>query len=89
MKGGLTLILMFVLQINLHSQELKTYKIDSVSITAPKEYRSLIKEPYTEPFSLLPAISIVSKTAMLKQASHNVIDAMNYVPGGLTETRGR
>lgn len=83
------LILIFVLQINLHSQEIKTYQIDSVSITAPKEYRSLIKEPYTEPFSLLPAISIVSKTAMLKQASHNVIDAMNFVPGGLIETRGR
>jgi len=86
-RDVLLFLLNFVLLTNLRSQEIKTYQIDSVSITAPKEYRSLIKEPYTEPFSLLPALSTVSKSAMLKQGSHNVIDAMNYVPGALIETR--
>jgi outer membrane receptor protein involved in Fe transport len=65
------------------------YQIDSVNITAPKEYRSLLKEPYTEPFSLFAAITTVTNTAIIKQGAHNIIDAMNYVPGGLTETRGR
>ncbi len=66
-----------------------TIKIDSVNITAPKEYRSLLKEPYTEPFSLLPVISTVTKNNIQKQGAINVVDAINYIPGGLTETRGR
>ena len=65
------------------------YQINSVNIIAPKEYRSLLKEPYTEPFSLLPTISTVTYVEIYKQGALNVIDAMNYVPGGLTETRGR
>ncbi len=65
------------------------FNIDSVFITAPKESRSLLREPYTEPFSLLPVLSSVSKTDIQRQGSVNVIDALNYVTGGLTETRGR
>jgi len=67
----------------------RTYQIDSVSITAPREYRSLLREPYTEPFSLMPVISSVTRNDIQKQGAVNVIDVMNYVPGGLTETRGR
>ena len=67
----------------------RLYKIDTVNITAPKEYRSLLKEPYTEPFSLLPVISTVTSDQILKQGAINVIDAMKFIPGGLTETRGR
>lgn len=65
------------------------YRIDSVNIAAPKESRNLLKEPYTEPFSLLPAISIVNIHQIQKQGAVNIIDAMAYVTGGLTETRGR
>jgi outer membrane cobalamin receptor len=71
------------------NQETRLYQIDSVNITAPKEYRSLLKEPYTEPFSLLPVISTITVKQIQKQGSINLIDAMAYVPGGLTETRGR
>jgi len=67
----------------------KSYQIDTVSIIAPKEYRSLLKEPYTEPFSLLPAVSTVTSGQIQGQGAINLIDAMKYVPGGLTETRGR
>ncbi len=65
------------------------YQIDSVNIAAPKTGRDLLKEPYTEPFSLLPAISTVNIRQIQKQGAVNVIEAMTYVPGGLTETRGR
>ena len=67
----------------------QTYQIDTVNIIAPKESRSLLKEPYTEPFSLLPVISTVTRNNIQKQGAFNVIDAMNFVPGGLIETRGR
>jgi hypothetical protein len=65
-KGFLiSFIMLTVVSFNLEAQvdnsdrDIRSYKIDSVSITAPKEYRSLMKEPYTEPFSLLPVISTV------------------------------
>jgi len=88
-------ILLIAVSFNLEAQEDKgnpdtrLYQIDSVNIIAPKEYRSLLKEPYTEPFSLLPVISNVSVRQIQKQGAVNLIDAMAYIPGGLTETRGR
>jgi outer membrane cobalamin receptor len=69
--------------------DFKLYHIDTVSIVAPKEYRSLLREPYTEPFSLMPVINTVSHGEIQKQGAVNIIDAMKYIPGGLTETRGR
>jgi iron complex outermembrane receptor protein len=66
-----------------------TYLIDSVKIVAEKEFRSLMFKPYTEPLSIAPAISKVSHAEITRQGSITVVDAMNYVPGGLTETRGR
>ena len=76
-------------QVDNSDRDIRSYKIDSVSITAPKGYRSLMKEPYTEPFSLLPVISTVGVRQIQKQGAVNLIDAMTYIPGGLTETRGR
>ena len=67
----------------------ETYQIDSVNVTAEKEFRNLMIKPYTEPLSIVPAISKVSREEMIKEGAITVIDAMNYVPGGLTETRGR
>ncbi len=67
----------------------QTYQINSVNIVAPKEYRSLLKEPYTEPFSILPTIRTITNDEIQKQVAHNVIDAINYVPSGFIETRGR
>ncbi|MCX6326889.1 MAG: TonB-dependent receptor [Bacteroidia bacterium] len=67
----------------------KTYEIDSVIITAGKESRNLMEKPYTEPNSLLPSISKVSHGDIRKQCATNVVEAMNHIPGGLIETRGR
>jgi iron complex outermembrane receptor protein len=66
-----------------------TYEIDSVTIRARKESRNLMEKPYTEPNSILPAISKLSYTYIRKQGATNVVEAMNYIPGALIETRGR
>jgi len=67
----------------------KTYKIDSVIIRARSEPRNLMVKPYAEPNSILPSISKVSYDYIRKQGATNVIEALNYIPGGLIETRGR
>ena len=83
------ILIIFLNTLNFTGAQEKIYTIDTVRITAPKESRSLLREPYTEPFSLLPVISTVTIRDIRKQGAVNVIDAMNYIPGGLTETRGR
>lgn len=67
----------------------KTYEIDSVIIRARKESRNLMEKPYTEPNSLLPAVSKISYEDIRKQGANNVVEAMSHIPGGLIETRGR
>ena len=41
------------------------------------------------PVSLLPAMTIISAAEIEKQGAVTLIDAMKFVPGGWTETRGR
>lgn len=67
----------------------KTIEIDSVVIRAKRETKNLMKRPYTEPNSIFPAISKLSNADIKRQGATNLIEAMNYVPGGLIETRGR
>jgi iron complex outermembrane receptor protein len=67
----------------------KTHEIDTVLVTARNASRDLMAKPYTEPNSLLPSISKISHVDILKQGATNVVEAMNYIPGGLIETRGR
>ena len=78
----------FDVQINFDMTS-QVYQIDSVNITAQRDIRNLLTTPYIEPFSLQPAISKIKHEEILKQGALTVIDAVNYVPGGLTETRGR
>ena len=66
-----------------------TFEIDSVTIRARIESRSLMEKPYTEPKSILPSINKLSHTDIRKQGATNVVEALNYIPGGLIETRGR
>lgn len=66
-----------------------TIEIDSVVIRAKRETRNLMKRPYTEPNSILPVISKLSSADIKRQGATNLIEAMNYIPGGLIETRGR
>jgi outer membrane cobalamin receptor len=67
----------------------KIYKIEPVVITGIKESRNLMKNPYTEPNSLVPVVSKLSREEIRKQGANNVVEAMNFIPGGLIETRGR
>ncbi len=67
----------------------KIIEIDSVVIRARTESRNLMEKPYTEPNSLLPSVSKIGFAEIRKQGSTNVVEAMNFVPGALIETRGR
>ncbi|MCT4586940.1 MAG: TonB-dependent receptor [Carboxylicivirga sp.] len=49
----------------------------------------LVQLPLSEPLSLKATTSHVSKDDIQKQGAVTVIDALKYVPGGWTETRGR
>lgn len=69
--------------------EPQVFEIDSVVVIAQREIRDLLKAPYTEPASLLPAITIIKAGDIQKTGAITVIDALKFVPGGLTETRGR
>lgn len=74
---------------NVNSNISKTFNIDSVVISARMESKILMKKPYTEPNSLLSSISRMSRVEIARQGATNIVDAMNFIPGGLTETRGR
>jgi len=67
----------------------QVYNLDYINITAEKNPRNPMNNPFTEPISLEPAISKVTHDDILKQGAFTAVDAMNHVPGGLTETRGR
>jgi outer membrane receptor protein involved in Fe transport len=66
-----------------------TIEIDSITIKAKIPPADPVARPYTEPVSLLPVISKISYSDISKQGAVTLIDAMNYIPGGFTETRGR
>jgi iron complex outermembrane receptor protein len=64
-------------------------EIDSVVIRARAESRNLMEKPYTEPASLVPSISRLTSADIVRTGATNVVEAMNYIPGALIETRGR
>lgn len=66
-----------------------TYEIDSITIRAKIRLVDPVARPYTEPVSLFPSISKISRTDIRNQGAITLIDAMNYIPGGFIETRGR
>jgi iron complex outermembrane receptor protein len=67
----------------------KTIEIDSVVIRARTESRNLMEKPYTEPNSLVSSISKLTSADITRTGATNVVEAMNYIPGALIETRGR
>lgn len=96
MKKTITIIVLFLGIVQSHAQTngnnsniSKSFNIDSVVIKARQESKILMRKPYTEPNSLLPAVSRISRAEISRQGATNLIEAMNYIPGGLTETRGR
>lgn len=78
------------------SDEPQVYHLPDVTVTAPDESdytslpeRDLIVRPMTESPGLDAAISVIGRKEIEEQHAYSVVDAMNYVPGGWTETRGR
>jgi len=51
--------------------------------------RDLLKRPYTESPGLETATSVVGRKEIQQQKAYSVVDAMKYIPGAWTETRGR
>jgi iron complex outermembrane receptor protein len=90
------LLFLFTGQYNLTAQKQEkpvllpdTYEIDSITIHAKIRPADPVAMPYTEPVSLLPVISRVTIADIRRQGAVTLMDAMNYIPGGFTETRGR
>ncbi len=67
----------------------KTISIDSVIIRARAASRNLMEQPYTEPNSIVPSINRLKRKDIERTGATNILEAMNYIPGALIETRGR
>lgn len=72
-----------------NAQQPQSIEIDSVIIKARTASRNLMEKPYTEPNSILTSISRLTRRDIAKTGATNVVEAMNYIPGALIETRGR
>lgn len=75
----------------LHSNPIsaQVVEIDTVNIIPEPWYIKILERPSTEPFSIAPAVNTITHPDISKQGAETLIEAMNYFPGGLTETRGR
>ena len=51
--------------------------------------RDLIKRPYTESPGLQTATSVIGQKEIQRTKAYSVVDALKYIPGAWTETRGR
>jgi outer membrane receptor protein involved in Fe transport len=77
-------------------QDAEVHELPEVTVTAPHEQdyttlpeRNLIERPITESPGLDIAISVVGRKEIEEQNPYSIVDAMNYVSGAWTETRGR
>lgn len=64
-------------------------KIDEVRVLGNHQQKEILKNPNIEQTSIISAITNISKVEIQKQGAVTLIDALKYVPGGWTETRGR
>ncbi|MFC1495248.1 TonB-dependent receptor plug domain-containing protein [Thermodesulfobacteriota bacterium] len=77
------------------SDETETYTLSEVHVTAPADRfsrlpeRDLIERPFTESPGLDTATSVIGRPEIEEMHPFSLVDAMNYVPGSWTETRGR
>lgn len=63
-------------------------EMDAVSVIG-KKYRNVVETPKVESPALELATTTVTQREIKRQGAKTLIDAMKYVPAGLTETRGR
>lgn len=90
-KSVYSIILFLTISLSISAQGIyeQTIKIDSVIIRARSASRNLMSRPYTEPNSILPAISKITGRDIERTGATTVTEAMNFIPGALLETRGR
>jgi outer membrane receptor protein involved in Fe transport len=74
----------------------EAHTLPEMTVTAPRspDYtelpeRDLIERPITESPGLDTAFSVVGRKEIEKQNPYSIVDAMNYISGAWTETRGR
>jgi len=78
------------------SDDAASHTLPETTVTAPAEpdyttlpARDVIARPYTESPGLETATSVVGRTEIEQMHAYSVVDAMKYLPGAWTETRGR
>ncbi len=64
-------------------------KIDEVKVVANYRQLELIENPTIEQASVMSTISTIKAKEIEKQGATTLIEALKYVPGGWTESRGR
>lgn len=76
--------------------ESEGHELPELTVSAPAEAdyttlpeRDLIERPYTESPGLETATSVVGRKEIDELHAYSVVDALKYVPGAWTETRGR
>ncbi len=62
--------------------------IDSVSVVGRRRH-NYISVPTLEPLALNPVISKINRLEFERQGATTLVEAMKFVPGAVTETRGR
>ena len=74
----------------------ESHVLPELTVTSPGYFdyttlpeRDLIERPFTESPGLETATSVVGRQDIEQMHAYSVVDAMNYVPGAWTETRGR
>lgn len=94
------LILLITLILNIpafadDSDETETKKLSDIHVTAPGDHfskipeRDLIDRPFTESPGLETATTVIGRPEIEEMHPFSLVDAMDYVPGAWTETRGR
>ncbi len=74
----------------------ESHTLPEITVTTPTEYgymtlpeRDLLERPFTESPGLETSTSVVGRQDIEQMHAYSVVDALNYIPGAWTETRGR
>ena len=98
MNKNFCLILLTVLALNIpifadDSDEKEPITLPEILVTADRfsklPERDLIERPFTESPGLDTATSVIGRPEIEEIHPFSLVDAMEYVPGAWTETRGR
>jgi len=76
--------------------ETEGYTLPEVTVSAPRDFdyttlpeRDLIEQPFAESPGLQTSTSVVGQKEIEQMHAYSVVDALKYIPGAWTETRGR